>query len=140
MKTKCNLCGTESADEQWEMNDNLDLVCPACCGIIPVHATIMESVHTGSEAPSMNIQQIKEKGVIGTPMNGDLIEFRGKPCEVEIQGHQGAYRYIGGAYNNCAMSDHGFVKSGGIQYRCNWANKARILKRKFPELFPQESW
>jgi len=121
MKTRCDICGMESADEQWQMNDNLDLICPVCDGIIP-------------------LQEVPVKSVIGTPMNGDLIEFRGEPCEVEIQGYQGAYRYIGGAYCNCAMSDHGFVKSGGIQYRCNWANKARILKRKFPELFPQESW
>jgi hypothetical protein len=148
MKTKCDLCGTESADEQWEMDDNFDLVCPACCETIPTHFTLGEMKHTGTvskrlEIPdSMNIQQIKRNkmSITGTPMNGDLIEFRGKACEVSIQGYEGTYKYIGEDYINCAVSDHGFVKYNGVDYRCVWTKKARILKRKYPELFPNEKW
>lgn len=146
MKTKCNLCGEESADERWEMDTNLDLICPVCGGrfSIELYPSVSEAAETEEKSDSANrsLKMIPRyrKSVIGTPMHGDLIEFKGRACEASVQGYQGAYRYIDGVCTNCAMADRGFVKYNGVDYRVKWTNRARIFKRKHPELFPQENW
>ncbi len=73
-------------------------------------------------------------------MHGDIIEFNGMECEVAIQGGEGTYcRDESGYAVNIAQGNEGFLrdvnKEGATQFRAQWSDRTRVIRRKHPHLF-----
>lgn len=74
--------------------------------------------------------------------HGDIIEFNGMKCYVQITGYESSYKTVDGKPVNCATGTEGYLidLDTGYQFRAKWYNPKIIMKADEARCFERAIW